>query len=86
MLFFEDFLFIIYEMLSWVRSSIVLLLIVFDKKLIFFVNFIINFDEFYVEGINNVSFELFCKYDLIDLFLGLDKVFKFVENLNLMFL
>lgn len=60
MLFFKDFLFIIYEMLSWVRSSIVLLLIVFDKKLIFLVNFKINFDEFYVEGIKNVSFELFC--------------------------
>lgn len=60
MLFFEDFLFIIYEMLSWVRSSIVLLLIVFDKKLIFLVNFEINFDEFYVEGIKNVNFELFC--------------------------
>lgn len=60
MLFFKDFLFIIYEMLSWVRSSIVLLLIVFDKKLIFLVNFEINFDEFYVEGIKNVNFELFC--------------------------
>lgn len=84
MLLPEDFPFTIYEMSSWARSSTVPLLIVFDKKPIFSVNPTINLDELYAEGINNASFELPRKYDLTDLFLGLDKAFKFAENLNLM--
>ncbi|NEP71455.1 MAG: squalene--hopene cyclase [Okeania sp. SIO2G4] len=84
MLLPEDFPFTIYEMSSWARSSTVPLLIVFDKKPIFSVNPTINLDELYAEGINNATFELPRQYDWTDLFLGLDKAFKFAENFNLM--
>ena len=82
MLLPKDFPFTIYEMSSWARSSTVPLLIVFDKKPIFSVNPKINLDELYAEGIKNASFELPRQYDITDLFLGLDKAFKFAENFN----
>ncbi|MDE5110561.1 MAG: squalene--hopene cyclase [Trichodesmium sp. St7_bin2_1] len=84
MLLPKDFPFTIYEMSSWARSSTVPLLIVFDKKPIFSVNPEINLDELYAEGIKNANFELPRQYDITDLFLGLDKAFKFAENFNLM--
>ncbi len=84
MLLPEDFIFTIYEMSSWARSSTVPLLIVFDKKPIFSVNPTIELDELYAEGINNASFDLPRQYDWTDIFLGLDVAFKFADSLNLM--
>lgn len=84
MLLPEDFPFTIYEISSWARSSTIPLLIVFDKKPIFSLNPTINLDEIYAEIINNATFELPRQYDLKDLFLWLDKAFKFAENFKLM--
>lgn len=77
------FPFNIYEMSSWARSSTVPLLIVCDRKPIFVTDPTINLDELYVEGVEQVRWELPRSGDWTDLFLTLDDGFKFAESLNL---
>lgn len=81
MLLPDNFPVTIYEMSSWARSSTVPLLIVFDKKPVYPVNF--NLNELYAEGINNVKYELPSNNDWSDIFLWFDKAFKMAEDLNL---
>ncbi|MEH2408324.1 squalene--hopene cyclase [Nostoc sp.] len=73
----------IYEMSSWARSSTVPLLIVCDRKPVFITNPTINLDELYVEGVDQVRWELPQSGDWTDLFLILDQGFKWAERLNL---
>lgn len=73
----------IYEMSSWARSSTVPLLIVCDRKPVFITDPTINLDELYAEGVDQVRWELPQAGDWTDLFLTLDKGFKFAESLNL---
>ena len=73
----------IYEMSSWARSSTVPLLIVCDRKPVFITNPTINLDQLYVEGIDQVQWELPQSGDWTDLFLTLDHGFKLAERLNL---
>ncbi|MDJ0725302.1 MAG: squalene--hopene cyclase [Prochloraceae cyanobacterium] len=81
MLLPDNFPVTIYEMSSWARSSTVPLLIVFDKKPVYPVDF--NLNELYSEGIDNVKYELPSNNDWSDIFLWFDKAFKIAENLNL---
>jgi squalene-hopene/tetraprenyl-beta-curcumene cyclase len=83
MLFPENFPVTIYEMSSWARSSTVPLLIVFDKKPVFLTDPAINLDELYVEGSENVYYDLPLKGNWTDAFVFLDRAFKLAENLNL---
>lgn len=83
MLLPENFPFTIYEMSSWARGSTVPLLIVFDQKPVFKVDPVINLDELYAEGRENVRFELPRNGDWSDLFVTLDHAFKLAETLNL---
>ena len=73
----------IYEMSSWARSSTVPLLIVCDRKPVFITDPTINLDELYAEGVDRVRWELPQTGDWTDLFLTLDRGFKFAESLNL---
>ncbi|MEH2384171.1 MAG: squalene--hopene cyclase [Nostoc sp.] len=73
----------IYEMSSWARSSTVPLLIVCDRKPVFITDPTINLDELYVEGVDQVRWELPQIGDWTDLFLTLDRGFKLAERLNL---
>ena len=73
----------IYEMSSWARSSTVPLLIVCDRKPVFITDPTINLDELYVEGVDQVRWELPRSNDWTDLFLTLDDGFKLAESLNL---
>jgi squalene-hopene/tetraprenyl-beta-curcumene cyclase len=73
----------IYEMSSWARSSTVPLLIVLDRKPIFITDPTILLDELYIEGADQVRFELPRNGDWTDLFITLDHNFKFLESLNL---
>ncbi|MEH2046119.1 squalene--hopene cyclase [Nostoc sp.] len=73
----------IYEMSSWARSSTVPLLIVCDRKPVFITDSTINLDELYVEGVDQVQWELPQSGDWTDLFLTLDRGFKLAESLNL---
>ncbi|MEH1909432.1 squalene--hopene cyclase [Nostoc sp.] len=73
----------IYEMSSWARSSTVPLLIVCDRKPVFITDPTINLDELYVEGVDQVRWELPQSGDWTDLFLTLDQGFKLAERLNL---
>ncbi|MEH2416276.1 squalene--hopene cyclase [Nostoc sp.] len=73
----------IYEMSSWARSSTVPLLIVCDRKPVFLTDPTINLDELYVEGVDQVRWELPQSGDWTDLFLTLDRGFKLAESLNL---
>lgn len=73
----------IYEMSSWARSSTVPLLIVCDRKPVFITDPTINLDELYVEGVDQVRWELPQSGDWTDLFLTLDRGFKLAESLNL---
>ncbi|MEH2404563.1 squalene--hopene cyclase [Nostoc sp.] len=73
----------IYEMSSWARSSTVPLLIVCDRKPVFITNPTINLDQLYVEGVEQVRWELPQSGDWTDLFLTLDHGFKLAESLNL---
>jgi squalene-hopene/tetraprenyl-beta-curcumene cyclase len=77
------FPFNIYEMSSWARSSTVPLLIVCDRKPVLITNPTINLDELYVEGIEQVHWELPRSGDWTDLFLTLDDGFKLAESFNL---
>jgi squalene-hopene/tetraprenyl-beta-curcumene cyclase len=83
MLLPEQFPFNIYELSSWARSSTVPLLIVLDRKPVFQVDPKISLDELYAEGVANVRYELARQSDWTDIFIALDDVFKFAENLNL---
>jgi squalene-hopene/tetraprenyl-beta-curcumene cyclase len=83
MLLPENELFTIYEMSSWARGSTVPLLIVFDRRPVFSVDRDIDLNELYVEGINNVRYELPRNDDWTDLFLILDNAFKVAETFNL---
>ena len=73
----------IYEMSSWARSSTVPLVIVCDRKPVFITDPTINLDELYVEGVDQVRWELPQSGDWTDLFLTLDQGFKLAESLNL---
>ncbi|MDJ0648710.1 MAG: squalene--hopene cyclase [Xenococcaceae cyanobacterium MO_188.B19] len=83
MLLPDDFPFTIYELSSWARGSTVPLIIVFDQKPIFAVEPTINLDELYLEGIENVRYELPKNNDWTDIFVHLDSGFKLAETLNL---
>ncbi|MBW4634475.1 MAG: squalene--hopene cyclase [Iphinoe sp. HA4291-MV1] len=83
MLLPSNFLFNIYEMSSWARSSTVPLLIVIDRKPVFLTDPAITLDELYAEGIEQVRYELPSKGDWTDLFITLDHTFKLAETLNL---
>ncbi|MGG6265352.1 squalene--hopene cyclase [Leptolyngbya sp. AN03gr2] len=80
---FSGHTFSIYEMSSWARGSTVPLLIAFDRKPVFITDSAITLDELYVEGVHNAVYELPRKSDWTDLFLDLDRAFKFTEDLNL---
>ena len=82
MLLPDNFLFNIYELSSWARSSTVPLLIVFDRKPIFKIDQPINLDELYAEGVDNVRWELPKNGDWSDIFNILDDGFKLAESLN----
>lgn len=83
MLLPSNFIFNIYEMSSWARSSTVPLLIVIDRKPIFLTDPAISLDELYAEGVDQVRYELPRKGDWTDLFISLDETFKLAETLNL---
>lgn len=83
MLLPDNFLFNIYEMSSWARSSTVPLLIVCDRKPVYQTDPAITLNELYTEGIEQVKFALPSKGDWTDLFLALDSAFKLAEKLNL---
>lgn len=83
MLLPDNFPFTIYEFSSWARGSTVPLLIVFDRKPIFTLDTPITLDELYAEGKANANYALPQHHDWTDLFLYLDKFFKFSESLNL---
>ena len=83
MLLPDNFPFTIYELSSWARGSTVPLIIVFDQKPIFAVEPTINLDELYLEGIDNVRYELPQNNDWTDIFVHLDSGFKLAESLNL---
>jgi squalene-hopene/tetraprenyl-beta-curcumene cyclase len=73
----------IYEMSSWARSSTVPLLIVFDRQPIFATDPMVNLDELYTEGIDNVVYQLPRNNDWTDLFLLADEAFKFARQWDL---
>ncbi|MBF2067623.1 MAG: squalene--hopene cyclase [Calothrix sp. C42_A2020_038] len=79
----ENFIFNIYEMSSWARSSTVPLLIVIDRKPVYVTNPGISLNELYTEGIDNAKYELPRSNDWTDIFLALDQAFKLGESLNL---
>ncbi|NMG10326.1 squalene--hopene cyclase [Brasilonema sp. UFV-L1] len=83
MLLPENFLFNIYEMSSWARSSTVPLLIVIDRKPVFVTDPAITLDELYTEGVERARYELPNNGDWTDLFITLDHAFKLAETLNL---
>jgi squalene-hopene/tetraprenyl-beta-curcumene cyclase len=83
MLLPSEFPFNIYEMSSWARSSTVPLLIVFDQKPVFPIEPAITLQELYVEGADQVKYELPRSGDWADLFVTLDQGFKLAESLNL---
>ena len=84
MLLPDWFPFTIYEMSSWARSSTVPLIIVCDQKPVYDIADGLRVDELYAEGIENVHYELPKNGTLWDAFVGLDHVFKFQEQNNLM--
>jgi squalene-hopene/tetraprenyl-beta-curcumene cyclase len=73
----------IYEMSSWARGSTVPLLIVFDRKPVWWLEPMINLNELYVEGYPNANFNLPSKGDWTDIFLWADRAFKLAEDLDL---
>jgi squalene-hopene/tetraprenyl-beta-curcumene cyclase len=83
MLLPSNFLFNIYEMSSWARSSTVPLLIVCDRKPVFVTNPAISLDELYTEGVEQAKFELPRQGNWTDVFILLDNAFKLAESLNL---
>ena len=83
MLFPDWFPFNIYEMSSWARSSTVPLIIVCDQKPVFDIAQGLRLDELYTEGINNVTYELPRANNWADIFLGLDQLFKWQADWDL---
>lgn len=83
MLFPNNFPFTIYDMSSWARGSTVPLLIVFAQKPVYLTEPAINLDELYAEGKENVVYKLPKNNNWGDIFLTLDKVFKWTEKNNL---
>ncbi|NMG18208.1 squalene--hopene cyclase [Brasilonema bromeliae] len=83
MLLPDNFVFNIYEMSSWARSSTVPLLIVIDRKPVFVTDPGITLDELYAEGVEQARYELPSNGDWTDLFITLDNAFKLAETLNL---
>lgn len=83
MLLPENFIFNIYEMSSWARSSTVPLLIVIDRKPVYITNPGISLNELYVEGVENAKYELPRNNDWSDIFLPIDEAFKLAETLDL---
>ncbi|MFB2647016.1 squalene--hopene cyclase [Raphidiopsis sp. BLCC-F218] len=83
MLLPDYFPFNIYELSSWARSSTVPLLIVFNRKPVFDIDFPISLDELYAEGIDNAQWSLPKNNDWSDIFTLLDDGFKLAESLNL---
>lgn len=83
MLLPDNFIFNIYEMSSWARSSTVPLLIVIDKKPVYITNPGISLNELYTEGIDNIKYELPRNNDWTDIFLAVDQAFKLGESLGL---
>jgi squalene-hopene/tetraprenyl-beta-curcumene cyclase len=83
MLLPENFIFNIYEMSSWARSSTVPLLIVIDSKPVYITNPGISLNELYAEGIENAKYELPRNNNWSDIFLTVDEVFKLAESLDL---
>jgi squalene-hopene/tetraprenyl-beta-curcumene cyclase len=83
MLLPENFIFNIYEMSSWARSSTVPLLIVIDSKPVYVTNPGISLNELYAEGIENAKYELPRNNNWSDIFLTVDEVFKLAESLDL---
>ncbi|MGB5769875.1 MAG: squalene--hopene cyclase [Crocosphaera sp.] len=83
MLFPNSFPFTIYEMASWARESTVPLIIVFNDQPVFAIDPIFNLDELYAEGVENVKYSLPRNHNWGDIFLGLDKVLKFAEAVDL---
>ena len=75
--------FTIYEMSSWARGSTVPLLIVFDREPVYSVEPAFNLNELYAEEIDNVRYELPRQGNWADIFLTLDKVFKWQEKADL---
>ncbi|HAC62400.1 MAG TPA: squalene--hopene cyclase [Cyanothece sp. UBA12306] len=80
MLFPNNPIFTIYEMSSWARESTVPLLIVFDQKPVFKIDPVFKLDELYAEGIENVKYNLPSNNNWSDIFLQLDKLFKWTEK------
>ncbi|NJK62942.1 MAG: squalene--hopene cyclase [Synechococcaceae cyanobacterium SM2_3_1] len=83
MFFAPPFPFSIYEMSSWARGSTVPLLIVFDRKPIFKMDPALSLEELYPEGYAQANFDLPTQNDWTDIFLYLDQVFKWAEELDL---
>jgi squalene-hopene/tetraprenyl-beta-curcumene cyclase len=83
MLLPSNFLFNIYEMSSWARSSTVPLAIVCDRQPVFPIQPAITLDELYLEDLERRSFTLPRRGDWTDLFVVLDDAFKLAESLNL---
>lgn len=83
MLLPNEFPFNIYELSSWARSSTVPLLIVCDRKPVYQTKPQIKLDELYVEGVEQVNYEIRRTGDWTDIFITLDDAFKLAENLNL---
>lgn len=82
-LFPNNFFFNIYEMSSWARESTVPLLIVFNEKPVFQIDPPFTLDELYTEEITNVKYILPSNKNWSDIFLKLDKVFKWSRKNNL---
>lgn len=82
-LFPNNFFFNIYEMSSWARESTVPLLIVFNEKPVLQIDPAFTLDELYTEEITNVKYILPSNKNWSDIFLILDKVFKWSRKNNL---
>ncbi|KAI5059856.1 hypothetical protein GOP47_0026175 [Adiantum capillus-veneris] len=78
------FPFSLYDTASWVRGCVVPLTIIFDKKPVYKLNPLLCLDELYSEGKGKARVHLsFIPGDWTsNFFVGLDHVFKYMENLG----
>jgi squalene-hopene/tetraprenyl-beta-curcumene cyclase len=81
MLLPESAPFTIYEMSSWARGSTVPLLLVMDREPVYDLS--ITLDELYTEGRAQASFDLPKNSNWTDVFIDLDRIFKWAEATNL---
>jgi squalene-hopene/tetraprenyl-beta-curcumene cyclase len=81
MLLPESAPFTIYEMSSWARGSTVPLLLVMDREPVYDLG--ITLDELYTEGRAQASFDLPKNSNWTDVFIDLDRIFKWAEATNL---